>query len=157
VLNKFLMVVAGCACPVVSGFVVTRIANSADAAVTADAVYILAAVATAVKNGPSGELIMSNADWHDAQLTDKRLPRATEIDAVSRNHPVVLVRGGHDYNHAVVFRTPLKRPAIDLSGRRAWCDPAPRHHANSRSSCQASPTPRREIVLYKETARDLMW
>src|SRR5262249_22888964 len=42
-----------------------------------------------------GRGIVSNSDWHEAQLKEKRLPLATELDTVSPNTPVVLVRGGH--------------------------------------------------------------
>ena len=58
---------------------------------------LLGAIATAVEKAPPGGLVVSNADWHEAQLKEQRLPRAAEIDAVSRNNPVVLVRGGHEY------------------------------------------------------------
>lgn len=58
---------------------------------------LLADVANAVRNAAPGELVVSNADWHEAQLKEKRLPRADEIDSVSPNNPVVLVRGGHEY------------------------------------------------------------
>ncbi|MDQ6618855.1 MAG: amidohydrolase [Pseudomonadota bacterium] len=43
------------------------------------------------------ELIVSNNDWHEAQLREKRLPHRTELDRVAPNHAVVLVRGGHEY------------------------------------------------------------
>jgi predicted amidohydrolase YtcJ len=57
---------------------------------------LLAVVAAAVKSTPPGDVIVSNADWHEAQLQEKRLPLATELDRVAPNHPVVLVRGGHE-------------------------------------------------------------
>ena len=41
-------------------------------------------------------MIVSNSDWHEAQLREQRLPLARELDAVVPAHPVVLVRGGHD-------------------------------------------------------------
>ena len=56
---------------------------------------LFAAVASAVKAASPGELIVSNSDWHEAQLREQRLPTATELDRVSPDNPVVLVRGGH--------------------------------------------------------------
>lgn len=56
---------------------------------------LLSAVATAAKNANPGDLILSNADWHEAQLKEKRLPLARELDAAAPKNPVVLVRGGH--------------------------------------------------------------
>ena len=58
---------------------------------------LLAAVGAAVAQAKPGDLIVSNSDWHEAQLREQRLPLATELDRVSATHPVVLVRGGHDY------------------------------------------------------------
>src|ERR1700760_3676076 len=56
---------------------------------------LLSAVATAAKSANPGDLIVSNADWHEAQLKEKRLPLAQELDAAAPKNPVVLVRGGH--------------------------------------------------------------
>ena len=56
---------------------------------------VLTAVEAAVEKAKPGEIIVSNSDWHEAQLKEKRLPLATELDTVSPNTPVVLVRGGH--------------------------------------------------------------
>jgi predicted amidohydrolase YtcJ len=58
---------------------------------------LLVAVGAASAQATPGDLIVSNSDWHEAQLTEQRLPFATELDRVSAANPVVLVRGGHDY------------------------------------------------------------
>ena len=52
-------------------------------------------VAAAVRSAKPGEIIVSNSDWHEAQLKEQRLPTAVELDRVSPENPVVLVRGGH--------------------------------------------------------------
>ncbi|WP_342362633.1 amidohydrolase [Terrarubrum flagellatum] len=58
---------------------------------------LMAAVEEAAKKAVPGDLIISNSDWHEAQLKEQRLPTAKELDRVSPNNPLVLVRGGHDY------------------------------------------------------------
>ena len=58
---------------------------------------VLAAVGQRAKNAASGEVIVSNSDWHEAQLTEQRLPLRRDLDPVSPNNPVVMVRGGHEY------------------------------------------------------------
>jgi predicted amidohydrolase YtcJ len=58
---------------------------------------LLAAIGKAVAAAKPGDLVVSNSDWHEAQLKEQRLPLATELDRVSPTNPVVLVRGGHDY------------------------------------------------------------
>ena len=58
---------------------------------------LFATVAARVKVTPPGALIVSNADWHEAQLQEKRLPQRKELDAVAPDHPLVLIRGGHEY------------------------------------------------------------
>ena len=58
---------------------------------------LLDAVEAQAKLLHPGELIVSNADWHEAQLKEKRLPQRTDLDRVAPNHPVVLIRGGHEY------------------------------------------------------------
>ncbi|MBO0751170.1 MAG: amidohydrolase [Bradyrhizobiaceae bacterium] len=71
---------------------------------------LLSAVAAAVARAEPGSLIVSNADWHEAQLAEKRLPLATELDRVAPANPVVLVRGGHDY---ILNSAALRRWNID--------------------------------------------
>lgn len=58
---------------------------------------LLAAVAQAAEHTPSETLLVSNSDWHEAQLREQRLPTARELDQAAPNRPVVLVRGGHSY------------------------------------------------------------
>ena len=58
---------------------------------------LLSAVEARVKASRPGELILSNGDWHEAQLKEKRLPHRRDLDKVAPNNPVVLVRGGHEY------------------------------------------------------------
>ena len=68
-----------------------------DLSATRSIADLLAAVGAAAARAKPGELIVSNSDWHEAQLREQRLPLATELDRVAPDHPVVLVRGGHDY------------------------------------------------------------
>lgn len=56
---------------------------------------LLIAVGNAAAMAKPGTVLMSNSDWHEAQLKEQRLPLATELDAVAPNVPVVIVRGGH--------------------------------------------------------------
>ena len=58
---------------------------------------LLAAVEERAKAAQPGEIIVSNSDWHEAQLKEKRLPHRRELDRVAPRNPVVLVRGGHEF------------------------------------------------------------
>ncbi len=58
---------------------------------------LLTAVANAAAQVPPGTLLISNSDWHEAQLKEQRLPTAKELDLAASKNPVVLVRGGHSY------------------------------------------------------------
>ena len=58
---------------------------------------LLTTVANAAAGTPPGTLLVSNSDWHEAQLKEQRLPTAKELDQAAPNNPVVLVRGGHSY------------------------------------------------------------
>jgi predicted amidohydrolase YtcJ len=58
---------------------------------------VLSAVATRVRRSHPGDIIVSNSDWHEAQLKEHRLVYRRDLDVVSPNNPVVLVRGGHEY------------------------------------------------------------
>jgi predicted amidohydrolase YtcJ len=58
---------------------------------------LLTTVANAATAAPADAVIVSNSDWHEAQLKEQRLPMAEEIEQAAPNKPVVLVRGGHEY------------------------------------------------------------
>jgi predicted amidohydrolase YtcJ len=68
-----------------------------DLSATRSLADLVAAVGKAVAAARPGDIVVSNSDWHEAQLKEQRLPLATELDRVSPANPVVLVRGGHDY------------------------------------------------------------
>ncbi|MGE0449580.1 MAG: amidohydrolase [Vicinamibacterales bacterium] len=55
------------------------------------------AIAARVNQSEPGELLVSNSDWHEAQLREQRLPLRRDLDRVAPANPVVLVRGGHEY------------------------------------------------------------
>lgn len=58
---------------------------------------VYAQLAARVASTPTGTLVVSNSDWHEAQLREQRLPLRLDLDRVAPSHPVVLVRGGHEY------------------------------------------------------------
>ena len=58
---------------------------------------LLTTVANAAAAAPADTVIVSNSDWHEAQLKEQRLPTADELEQAAPNKPVVLVRGGHEY------------------------------------------------------------
>lgn len=55
---------------------------------------LIAALRTAA-GASGGQLVVSNADWHEAQLKEQRLPTVAELDAASADVPIVVLRGGH--------------------------------------------------------------
>lgn len=58
---------------------------------------VLNAIRERAAKTPAGELIVTNSDWHEAQLKEQRLPYRKDLDRAAPNHPVVVVRGGHEY------------------------------------------------------------
>jgi len=44
---------------------------------------------------PAGTWIQTSAAWHEVNLAEERLPTAPELDGATREHPVVVRRGGH--------------------------------------------------------------
>ncbi|GBD31144.1 MAG: amidohydrolase [Gemmatimonadales bacterium] len=58
---------------------------------------LLAKIAERAAVTPAGELIVTNSDWHEGQLREQRLPLRDDLDRAAPNHPVVVVRGGHEY------------------------------------------------------------
>jgi hypothetical protein len=81
---------------------------------------VLAAVAARVAQTRPGEVIVSNSDWHEAQLAEHRLPYRKDLDRVSPDHPVVLVRGGHEYilNSAALTKWKITRDVPQPAGGR---------------------------------------
>jgi len=55
--------------------------------------------------------VVSNSDWHEAQLREKRLPHRMDLDRIAPDNPVVLVRGGHEFivNSAALRRWNITR------------------------------------------------
>lgn len=58
---------------------------------------VYAALSARVQAAAPGDVIVSNSDWHEAQLVEQRLPLRDDLDRIAPAHPVVLVRGGHEY------------------------------------------------------------
>ena len=58
---------------------------------------MFAKIAEAVRQAKPGDVLVSNSDWHEAQLKEQRLPTAAELERAAPKVPVVLVRGGHSY------------------------------------------------------------
>jgi hypothetical protein len=59
---------------------------------------------------PAGEWVVASGGWHEASLTEKRLPTRQELDAAAPNHPVYIPRGGHT---AVANSLALKLAGVD--------------------------------------------
>lgn len=50
-----------------------------------------------VKHSAPTDVIVTNSDWHEAQLREQRLPYRKDLDRISATAPIVVVRGGHEY------------------------------------------------------------
>ena len=68
---------------------------------------VMTALQARVQASKPGDVIVSNSDWHEAQLKEQRLPLRDDLDTVAPQNPVVLVRGGHEYilNSAALSRS----------------------------------------------------
>jgi len=68
---------------------------------------------------PDG-VVVSNSDWHEAQLSEQRLPLRDDLDRASPERAVVVVRGGHEYilNSAALRRFGInEKTAVPAGGR----------------------------------------
>jgi predicted amidohydrolase YtcJ len=85
---------------------------------------IAAAIAARVKASRPGDLIVTNSDWHEAQLKEHRLPYRKDLDAVAPANPVVLVRGGHEYilNSAALAKWHITKDTPQMPGGRITRD-----------------------------------
>jgi predicted amidohydrolase YtcJ len=81
---------------------------------------VLDAIAARIKTSRGGEVIVTNSDWHEAQLAEHRLPYRRDLDRVSPDNPVVVVRGGHEYilNSAALAKWHITRETPAIAGGR---------------------------------------
>src|SRR5688572_220119 len=81
---------------------------------------VYAAIDAWVKQSAPGDIILSNSDWHEAQLKEQRLPLRDDLDNIAPQNPVVLVRGGHEYilNSAALARWNLTPETAQPPGGR---------------------------------------
>ncbi len=86
---------------------------------------LLAAVEARAKASKPGDLVVSNSDWHEAQLREKRLPHRRDLDRIAPDNPVVLVRGGHEFivNSAAMRRWNISRATPVPPGGEIGHDP----------------------------------
>jgi predicted amidohydrolase YtcJ len=85
---------------------------------------VLAAIAARVKTSRPGDVIVTNSDWHEAQLKEHRLPYRRDLDTVSPANPVVVVRGGHEYilNSAALAKWNITKDTPQQPGGRITRD-----------------------------------
>jgi predicted amidohydrolase YtcJ len=81
---------------------------------------VLAAIQARVQASQDGEVIVSNSDWHEAQLREQRLPLRDDLDRAAPRNPVVLVRGGHEYvlNSAALAHWKIDEQTREPAGGR---------------------------------------
>jgi hypothetical protein len=81
---------------------------------------LLAAIAARVTQSRPSDLIVTNSDWHEAQIKEQRVPLRRDLDQVSPNNPVVVIRGGHEYilNSAALERWNITATTAELDGGR---------------------------------------
>lgn len=110
---------------------------------------VYAAVAARVRAVKPGDLVVSNSDWHEAQLKEQRLPLRDDLDRVAPDNPVVLVRGGHEYilNSAALARWKIDERTPEPRGGRLSRYPGGRLNGELVDSAKAlvslPPTPAR--------------
>ncbi len=77
-------------------------------------------VAADARQTPAGEVIVTNSDWHEGQLAEQRLPYRDDLDLAAPEHPVVVVRGGHQYvlNSAALAHWRIDESTPDVPGGR---------------------------------------
>ena len=81
---------------------------------------VLSAIRARAARTRPGEVVVTNSDWHEGQLDEQRLPYRDDLDRAAPAHPVVVVRGGHEYilNSAALRRWGIDRSTADVEGGR---------------------------------------
>ena len=122
---------------------------------------VLAAVRARVAQSRPGDVIVSNSDWHEAQLAEHRLPYRKDLDSVAPGNPVVLVRGGHEYilNSAALQKWNITKDTAQLPGGRITRGSDGELNGElidrAKSLVQLPPTPRQTIESLIEQHRKL--
>jgi len=122
---------------------------------------VVAAIAARVRASRPGDIIVSNSDWHEAQLREHRLPYRKDLDPVSPDNPVVLVRGGHEYilNSAALKNWNITRDTPQVAGGRITRDANGELNGElvdrAKSLVQLPPTPRLTIEALQQQHRTL--
>ena len=75
---------------------------------------------------PPGQWIVTAADWHELRLAERRMPNAAELDSAAPDHPVLVLRGGHNgvLNSAGLRLAGIGPHTPDLPGGFIARDPA---------------------------------
>jgi len=81
---------------------------------------VVGAVQARAQASSPGDVIVSNSDWHEAQLQEQRLPLRDDLDRAAPQNPVVLVRGGHEFvlNSAALTKWNIDERTAEPSGGR---------------------------------------
>ncbi|MGI9629164.1 MAG: amidohydrolase [Longimicrobiales bacterium] len=58
---------------------------------------VIASIRERAEATPEGEVVVTNSNWHEGQLAEQTLPLRDDLDRASSAHPIVVVRGGHEY------------------------------------------------------------
>ncbi len=89
---------------------------------------VIRAIAERAAETPQGDVIVTNSDWHEGQLRESRLPLRDDLDRATTDHPVVVVRGGHEYvlNTAALEHWGIDASTPDPPGGRIGRDPTGR-------------------------------
>jgi hypothetical protein len=75
-----------------------------------DLADVVEAIRQRAARTPAGQWIVTAANWHEHQLAEHRLPNALELDQATTDHPVLVLRGGHN---GVVNSAGLRLAGID--------------------------------------------
>jgi predicted amidohydrolase YtcJ len=81
---------------------------------------VLDRIRARVQETKPGDVVVTNSDWHEAQLKEQRLPYRKDLDRVAPKTPVVVVRGGHEYilNSAALSKWHIDKSTPQPAGGR---------------------------------------
>jgi predicted amidohydrolase YtcJ len=89
---------------------------------------LLREIADRIAATPQGDLVVSSSAWHESQLSQGRLPTKADLDPISPDHPVVLLRGALQVvmNSRALARAGINAETPDPDGGRIARDPETR-------------------------------